>query len=185
MSADKRTNVRIRLLLVGFGVLFAVTFVRAAWIQVVRAPSFEAMASRQHRQTIEIPAGRGTIFDRTGEPLAIGEQATTVYADPRSVDDPALAARAAGRALGLDPDALYKELTDRSHGFVYVARKADPYRAAALQKRELAGLGFYPEELRAYPQKAVAAQVLGYAGLDNEGLEGLEKSLDSTLAGRA
>jgi cell division protein FtsI (penicillin-binding protein 3) len=183
--SERRANRRIRVLFVVFVALFAATLARSAWLQVVRGPAYEAMATRQHRETIEIPAARGTIYDRTGEPLAIGEQATTVYADPRSVDDPALAARAAGRALGLDPDALYKELTDRSHGFVYVARKADPYRAAALQKRELAGLGFYPEELRAYPQKAVAAQVLGYAGLDNEGLEGLEKSLDSTLAGRA
>jgi cell division protein FtsI/penicillin-binding protein 2 len=182
--SQRHANRRIRVLFVLFVALFGATLARSAWLQVVRGPSYEAMATRQHRETIEIPAARGTIYDRTGEPLAIGEQATTVYADPRSVDDAALAARAAGRALGLDPDAVYKELTDRSRGFVYVARKADPYRAAALQKRELAGLGFYPEELRAYPQKAVAAQVLGYAGLDNEGLEGLEKSLDSTLAGR-
>ena len=69
---EKRANVRIRLLLVGFGLLFALTLARAAWIQVIRAPSFEAMASRQHRQTIEIPAGRGTIFDRTGEARANG-----------------------------------------------------------------------------------------------------------------
>jgi cell division protein FtsI/penicillin-binding protein 2 len=85
---QRRANVRIRLLLVGFGLVFALTLVRAAWIQVIRAPSFEAMASRQHRQTIEIPAGRGTIFDRTGEPLAIGEQAITVYADPLIVVAP-------------------------------------------------------------------------------------------------
>jgi cell division protein FtsI/penicillin-binding protein 2 len=89
---EKRANVRIRLLLVGFAVLFAATFARAAWIQVVRASSFEAMAAHQHRQTIEIPAGRGTIFDRTGEPLAIGEQAITVYADPRNVVAPKKAA---------------------------------------------------------------------------------------------
>ena len=183
MSA-RRANRRIRIVFVVFAAVFAATLVRSAWLQVVKGPSYEAMATRQNRETIEIPASRGTIYDRTGEPLAIGEQATTVYADPRSVTDAALAARTAGRALGLDPDTLYRELSDRSRGFVYVARKADPYRAAALQKRELTGLGFYPEELRAYPQKAVAAQVLGYAGLDNEGLEGLEKALDSTLAGR-
>jgi cell division protein FtsI/penicillin-binding protein 2 len=183
-GGERLANRRIRLLFVVFAVLFAGVLARSAWLQVVRGPTYEAMATRQHRETIEIPAARGTIYDRTGEPLAIGEQATTVYADPRSVEDAALAARAAGRALGLDPDAVYKELTDRSRGFVYVARKADPYRAAALQKRQLTGLGFYPEELRAYPQKAVAAQVLGYAGLDNEGLEGLERALDSTLAGR-
>ena len=65
---------------------------------------FAKMASRQHRETIEIPAGRGTIYDRTGEPLAIGEQATTVYADPRNVADAQRAAVVAGKALGLDAE---------------------------------------------------------------------------------
>jgi cell division protein FtsI (penicillin-binding protein 3) len=179
-----RSNHRIRIVLLLFCLLFAVVLGRAAWLQVVRGPQFETMAERQQRETIEIPAGRGTIYDRTGEPLAIGEQATTVYADPRAVEDPKRAARAVGRSLGLDPDDVYRDLTDRSRGFVYLARKADRYRAALLQKQEIPGLGFYAEELRSYPQGDVAATVLGYAGLDNEGLEGLERSLDKALAGR-
>jgi cell division protein FtsI/penicillin-binding protein 2 len=182
--SERLSNRRIRVVFVCFALLFAVILARAAWLQVVRGPGFETMADRQQRETIEIPAARGTIYDRTGEPLAIGEQATTVYADPRAVEDPKRAAQAAGRALGLDPDELYQELTDRSRGFVYVARKADPYKAAALEKQEIPGLGFYAEERRVYPQGDVAATVLGYAGLDNEGLEGLERSLDRVLAGR-
>ena len=65
---------------------------RAAYVQVVEGGRYERMASHQHRETIEIPAGRGTFYDRTGEPLAIGEQATTVYADPRNVVAPMTAA---------------------------------------------------------------------------------------------
>jgi cell division protein FtsI/penicillin-binding protein 2 len=90
----------------------------------------------------------------------------------------------AGQVLGKDADDLYGPLADRTRGFVYVERRADPDRAAELQKRSLAGLGFYAEERRAYPQRSVAAHVLGYAGLDNRGLAGLERSLDSVLAGR-
>jgi cell division protein FtsI/penicillin-binding protein 2 len=75
-------------------------------------------------------------------------------------------------------------LVDRSRGFVYVARKADPRKAKNLEAMDFAGLGFYPEELRYYPQGPVAAQILGYAGLDNKGLEGLERSLEGTLAGK-
>jgi cell division protein FtsI/penicillin-binding protein 2 len=182
---DKRANVRIRLLLLGFGFLFAVTFARAAWIQVVRAPSFEAMASRQHRETIEIPAGRGTIFDRTGEPLAIGEQAITVYADPRNVVAPKKAAVKAATALDLSADELYPKLRDRTKQFVYLDRKADALKAGDLEKQHVSGLGFYPEERRTYPQGRVAANLLGFAGTDNFGLDGLEKSLDRTLAGRS
>ncbi len=181
---EKRANVRIRLLLLAFAFLFAVTLARAAWIQVIRAPSFEAMASRQHRQTIEIPAGRGTIFDRTGEPLAIGEQAITVYADPRNVVAPKKAAVKAAGALGLDADELYLKLRDRSKQFVYIDRKTDAAKATELEAMNVAGLGFYPEERRSYPQGKVASNVLGFAGTDNFGLDGLERSLDKTLAGR-
>lgn len=181
---DTRTDRRIWGLLVVFGVLFAATLGRAAWVQVVKHPAYEAMASRQHRDTIEIPAARGTIYDRTGEPLAIGEQATTVYADPKTLRDPRRAAIAAGHALDLSPDKLYPTFTDRSKQFVYIARQTDPVKAALLQKQAIAGLGFYPEERRTYPQGSVAANVVGFAGTDNNGLEGLEHSLNTQLKGR-
>ena len=141
------------------------------------------MAMRQHRETVVVPAARGTIVDRNGEPLAIGKQATTVFANPRQVESARDLTLALGKHLGADLATTYSLLSDRSRGFVYVARKANPERAEQLEKLDFAGLGFYPEELRFYPQGPVAAQVLGYAGLDNNGLEGLERSLDGTLSG--
>ena len=182
--SDRRANRRIRLLLATFGLLFIVTIARAAWLQAVQHDSLSAMASTQHRQTITLPAGRGTIYDRIGEPLAIGEQATTVYADPRNITDAQKAAVVAGKVLGVNAATLYPSLKDRSKGFVYVDRKADPIKAEALNKRGIPGFGFYAEEMRAYPQGAVASHVLGFAGTDNHGLDGLERSLDSTLTGR-
>ena len=179
----KRSNRRIRLLLFVFVLLFGVTLARAAWLQVVKRDDYRRLAMNQHRETIAIPAGRGTIFDRRGAPLAIGEQTTTVYADPREIVDPKRAANAAGRALGLEPNFLFPELSNRKLGFLYVARKADPLAAATLAKQHIQGFGFYPEEKRVYPQGGVAAQVVGFAGTDNRGLEGLERSLDGTLSG--
>ena len=184
-SGTQRANSRIRLLVVAFTCVFAVGLGRAAWIQIVDGAGYEAMASRQHRETIEIPAGRGTIYDRTGEPLAIGEQATSVYADPRNVIAPKKAAVKVGQHLGLDPDELYPSLVDRTRRFVFIDRKADPVKARALQKLGVAGIGFFPEERRTYPQGRVASQLLGFAGTDNRGLDGLERSLDRTLAGKA
>ena len=178
-------NRRIRLLLAILVLAFAGTLARAVWLQGVRAASLSRMAASQHRETVAIPAGRGTIFDRTGLQLAIGEQDTTVYADPRQIHDPRAVALAAGHALGIPPATLYPELADKSHGFVYVARKADPAKASALAKKEISGLGFYPEERRTYPQGTVASQVLGYAGVDNHGLAGLELQLDKSLSGTA
>ena len=177
------TNRRITLLAAAFLALLAATLARAIWIQVVKGPEYAAMALRQHRETVVVPASRGTIVDRNGEPLAIGKLATTIYANPRQVDNARALTLAAAKQLDLDPATLYASLTDRSKGFVYVERKADPRKAKILQARDFAGLGFYPEEQRFYPQGPVAAQVIGYAGLDNKGLEGLEHSLEGTLAG--
>jgi cell division protein FtsI (penicillin-binding protein 3)/stage V sporulation protein D (sporulation-specific penicillin-binding protein) len=183
--SERTANRRIRLLLAVAVLVFAGTLGRAVWLQGVQAGTLERMATKQQVVTSDVPAPRGTIFDRTGEPLAIGEQATTVFADPRRILNPRRVASLAGRDLGIDPNRVYQAIADRSKGFVYVLRKADPVKARTLQRRGLVGLGFYPEERRAYPQGSVAAHVLGFAGVDNDGLDGLERSLDSTLAGRA
>jgi cell division protein FtsI (penicillin-binding protein 3)/stage V sporulation protein D (sporulation-specific penicillin-binding protein) len=176
-------NRRIRLLLFVLVLAFAGTLARAVWLQGVQAASLSRMAASQHRETVVIPAGRGTIFDRTGLQLAIGEQDTTVYANPHQIGDPRAVALAAGHALGIAPAKLYPDLADRSRGFVYLARKTDPAKATALAKQGLSGLGFYPEERRTYPQGTVAAQVLGFAGVDNRGLAGLELQLEQELSG--
>ena len=176
-------NRRIRLLLFVLVLAFAGTLARAVWLQGVQAASLSRMAASQHRETVVIPAGRGTVFDRTGLQLAIGEQDTTVYANPHQIGDPRAVALAAGHALGIAPAKLYPDLADRSRGFVYLARKTDPAKATALAKQGLSGLGFYPEERRTYPQGTVAAQVLGFAGVDNRGLAGLELQLEQELSG--
>jgi cell division protein FtsI (penicillin-binding protein 3) len=182
--SGKVANRRIRLLLAVFVLAFGVAFLRAAWLQGVRAASFGRLASSQHSEDVVIPAARGTIYDRGGVQLAIGEQAQTVYADPRNVTDPKGEAETVARTLRLDPNEVYRALTDRTRGFVYIARKADPALAVKLARKGLPGLGFYPEERRFYPQFALASQVIGYAGVDNHGLAGLELSLDRRLAGR-
>ncbi len=182
--SQRLANRRIRLVLAILMLGFALTFGRAVWLQLIRAPALERLAARQQHEVVTTPAGRGTIYDRMGVQLAIGEQATTVYADPRQVRNPQQVAVEAGRALGIDPNKIYPQLLNKKRSFVYVQRKADPERAAALQRRGFAGLAFYPEERRSYPQHTVGAQVLGYAGVDNKGLAGLELGLERDLSGR-
>jgi cell division protein FtsI (penicillin-binding protein 3) len=176
---------RIRLLLIVIVLAFAGAFGRAVWLQGVRAGPLSKLAATQQRQTVDVPARRGTIFDRNGVPLALGERATTVYADPTQILDARAVAVAAEKTLGVDAEDLYPQLLDRSRSFVFVKRKANAEDAALLAARKLAGLGFYPEERRRYPLNSVGAQVLGFAGADNVGLAGLELSLDRFLRGRA
>jgi cell division protein FtsI (penicillin-binding protein 3) len=180
----KLANRRIRLVLAVFAFAFVAMFMRAAWLQGIRASSYERLAAGQHRVTIVDPGSRGTIYDRTGVQLAIARQATTVYANPRQIRDPEAAAKIVAHALRLDPEEVLLQLSDRSRGFVYIARKADPERAAILKRAGIVGLGFTSEEQRVYPLGHVAAQVVGYAGTDNHGLAGLELGLDKKLAGK-
>lgn len=176
-------NSRLRLLLLVLLVTFAALGARAAWIQTVRASSLAARAQAQTKFDLVLPAGRGTMYDRLGTPLAIGEQATDVIADPMQISDPLHEARVAAKVLELPVGPLYKALSDRSSGFVYVQRKAPAGRAKALAKRHLTGFTFQADELRVYPQGTVAAPLLGYAGTDNTGLAGLELELNKELAG--
>jgi cell division protein FtsI (penicillin-binding protein 3) len=180
---NRLVNRRIRLFLAALTLAFGGLLMRATWLQGVRAESLSSVGRTQHREDVTIPAGRGTIYDRRGVELALGERATTVYANPMQVTRPRATALAVKRTLGLDADRLYPKLADRSRGFVYIARQADPAQAAALQRLKLPGLGFYAEERRSYPQRSVAAQVLGYVGIDGEGLAGLELQFDDALAG--
>jgi cell division protein FtsI (penicillin-binding protein 3) len=180
----KLANRRIRLVLAVLAFAFVGMFLRAAWLQGVQAGSYERLAAGQHRATIVDPGGRGAIFDRTGVQLAIGRQSTTIYANPHQIRDPKTTAAFLAHVLKLDPQEVQLELSDRSSGFVYIARKADPERAKIIQKAGILGLGFVDEEQRFYPLNHVAAQVVGYAGTDNHGLAGLELGLEGTLSGK-
>jgi len=110
-------NRRIGLPAAPFLVLLAATVARAVWIQVVKGPEYAAMVLRQHRETVMVPAARGTIVDRTGEPLAIGRLATTVYANPRQGDRARDLTLAAGRSPGDDTAEQYPPRADRPRGF--------------------------------------------------------------------
>jgi cell division protein FtsI (penicillin-binding protein 3) len=182
--AAKLPNRRIRLLLVVFAFAFLAMFVRAAWLQGVRAQDLGRMAESQHRQTTVDPGSRGTIYDRQGIQLAIGRQATTIYANPQQIDDAEAVAAVVAQTLRRDPKEIERLLSDKTKGFVYIARKADAKRAKLLEQQNIVGLGYLSEEQRVYPQAHVAAQVLGYAGTDNRGLAGLELALDPVLRGR-
>lgn len=183
MPVPGNPNRRIRLTLFCFLLVFLAVAVKAAFLQTVRADELTQLANQQHVQEIEIPARRGIIFDRTGNEMAVGEEMKTIYATPYLIEDPARTAQTLAPMLKTDSAQLLEKLADRRSGFVYLARKIDPQVAADIEGLGIAGLGFFSEEKRRYPQKQVAAQVLGYAGTDNRGLSGMELQLDDVLSG--
>jgi cell division protein FtsI/penicillin-binding protein 2 len=173
---------RPRILLVFLAALLAVVTGRLVWIQVVQAAELRTAAQKQRTRDIELPARRGSIFDREGEPLAVTSDAKSIYVVPADVQDATRTATAVARVLGGDA----KEYLTRIHlhsPFVYLARKVDVTRAAALAKLELKGIGMIDDSRRSYPGGQLACQVLGFVGVDDKGLSGIELQYNSTLAG--
>ena len=185
--SQRAANRRIRLLGAALVLTLAIALARAGWIQVVRASSLAKLADAQQTQTIPIPAPRGSIFDRNNVELAANEDSITISADPRLVKSPAAEASRAAAVLGLDQQGdvnLLSALSDRSKGFVYVARQAPVAKAARLKRMKLAGFDYTVEPKRTYPQGTLAAQTIGFAGVENQGLSGLEYEYDRLLTGR-
>ena len=175
---------RLGLLFAAFIVLLALVVVRAVWIQGISGGSLSAEAQSQQTETVEVPGSRGTIYDRNGKPLAVSEDAATVIATPYQVEDPNETAHKLGKVLdGTSEEDVLKAIADRSSGFAYIARKVDLTDAQKISDLDLPGIALLPDSRRIYPQGALAGQVIGTVGIDNQGLTGLEASEDSLLHG--
>ncbi len=157
--------------------------IRLVQLQVRDASAYRTLAWDQRVRTIELPASRGSILDRNGQELALSLPAISVFARPSLLEDPKSEARAVAEALGLDQADVLADM--RKPGpFVYLARGQDADKVAALQAKQLPGIGFLPETRRYYPNHDLAPQVLGFVGVDGTGLAGLEQQYQTELAGR-
>ena len=172
-------------------VLFAVWTVsieaRLVYLQVVEHTDMMARANRQQLKTIKLPAKRGEIVDRAGHVLAYSVDADTIAADPSAIDHPnEVAARicAALDRCGAAQRELMAERLSSKQQFAYLARQVSPDEARRVRALDLQGLLFYKESRRYYPKKELAAHVLGYVGIDNAGLAGLESAFDTRIRGR-
>lgn len=177
-------NRRIRFTLFLFLLVFCAVIGKTLYLQTVRAEELSAKANEQQVKEFTFPARRGTIFDRDGHELAVGEEAKSITADPYFIEDPLKTATFLAPLLKVDEKELLEKMADREKSSsVYLARKVDPAVAAVIEAEHITGLWIHSEEKRSYPQKQVAAQVLGFAGTDNQGLAGMELQLDEYLAG--
>jgi cell division protein FtsI (penicillin-binding protein 3) len=184
-----RPIVKRRLLVVaGALVLWVIGIeVRLVWLQVKEHDALVARAERQQMSTVDAPAKRGEIYDRNGRLLAYSVDADTIYAVPAEIGDAAAAASALCGALGDCTAKTREELRDRlaqKRAFAFVRRRATPLQAKRVAALELEGIGFRKESKRYYPNRELAAHVLGYVGVDNVGLGGLEATYDKTVRGR-
>jgi cell division protein FtsI/penicillin-binding protein 2 len=175
---------RIGALFAVFLVLLLLAGVRSAWLGTVDGQDLKGRAVAQQVEDVTVAARRGTITDRNGVELAVSENSITVFADPRVVKDPGGTASQLAPFLGRPYQELLTKLSDRTKGFVYLARKLPLSKGTLVQKLKIPGIGTTDEPRRVYPQGTLAGQLLGSVGVDNYGLSGIEQSLESKLHGK-
>jgi cell division protein FtsI (penicillin-binding protein 3) len=152
------------------------------YLQVVARPSLQERAELQHQHTLKIDPTRGTIYDRMGRELAVSVEVESVYASPVTLEDPEASGQALVSCLGGSPATRADRLRSEKR-FVWVERKVDPGAADCVRTLGLPGVRLVPEARRFYPKRAVAAHVLGYVGIDNEGMSGVEYALEDEIRG--
>lgn len=162
--------------------LFVVVLGRLVWVQIVKAPYFRELALEQRMRPVPVDPKRGTMYDRCMRELAVSISADSVYAIPAEVSEPAKTAKALAHVLGMGEDALLAKLT-ATQQTVWLKRKVDHEAAMEVRRLSLPGIAVAESGQRFYPKDTLAAHVIGIAGIDNQGLEGLEQYYDAELRG--
>jgi cell division protein FtsI (penicillin-binding protein 3) len=189
LATDWRVTVKRRTVVAAvlFGVWAVGIEARLFHLQVIERADLVARAERQQLRTVAAPAKRGDILDRKGRVLATSVDADTIYAVPSDItDQPAAVARLC-EALRDCTDRERQTLVDRlrrQRNFAYIRRQVSPDEAKRVADLNLEGIGFLKESRRFYPKRELGAHLLGYVGLDNNGLGGIEFAYEKQIRGK-
>ena len=162
---------------------------RLFWLQIVRHPEFVERAAKQQLHSFEVAPRRGVLYDRDGHELAATVLVDSFFAVPSEVDDKQAAARILSSVTHVDPEddrTTEKAIAERlavGKNFAWVARRVTPEVAERVRALNIKGIYSQKEFERFYPDNEIAAQVLGYVGVDDNGLGGLEEKFDNQLHG--
>jgi cell division protein FtsI (penicillin-binding protein 3) len=162
---------------------------RLFWLQIVQHGEYVEKAEKQQQRTFEVAPRRGVLYDRNLHELAMTVLVDSIYAVPTEIENKQAAARSLSQLVHTDPadaQSTEQQISDRlvkGHGFAWVARRVTPDVATRVKALNLKGIYFQKEFQRFYPNSEIAAQVLGYVGVDDNGLGGLEQKFDSDLHG--
>lgn len=178
----KQAKVRILLLAILIAIGLSAGISRLFYLQAFKNNDLSKIAVRQHQKTVALEPLRGTIYDRKGRVLAVNLDVESVYAVPSEIENTYEAARRLSKLLNEDFRVIERKLKS-DKGFVWIARKLDPNISARIKNEDLEGIGFIKESKRFYPKKELFGQLIGFAGLDNTGLSGIEARYDEFLKG--
>jgi stage V sporulation protein D (sporulation-specific penicillin-binding protein) len=183
ITLERRIFIFISVLLVGVIILVA----RIAWIQFVDGKRMTERIETQLRESKILHSPRGTIYDRHGQELAVSGITKSLYANPAEIKDADQVASLLANILGMKAEDIKEKLVVGGQ-FIWIKRMIEPVVAKQLQgiikEHDLKGLAFLEESKRYYPNENLAAQVLGFVGTDDIGLDGLEMALDKKIKGK-
>ncbi|MDP2644181.1 MAG: penicillin-binding protein 2 [Desulfobacterales bacterium] len=184
MKKTPKIDSKKRSLIVGilFCLFFAVLGTKAAYLQIFQRSWLSEKVTRQVEKSQVNEGKRGIIYDAKHNELAVSIQMTSIGAFPSRIKEPWKTARALTAALDIENKTLYRRLTSQ-RSFAWIKRQITPREEKIVRDLRLEGIDFVPEKSRFYPNKTLAAQVLGFSGIDGHGLEGLEFEYNDYLAG--
>jgi cell division protein FtsI (penicillin-binding protein 3) len=174
---------RMRCIALIFGLCFVIIFFRALYIQIYKQDWLSQEASKQYIKYHKAPAKRGIIYDCQKHEMAVTIDSHSVFAHPTQIQNKTAAAQKIAQILQLSKKKLY-QLLSSDRQFVWIKRLINPGQAEKIKKTDIPGVHVISEPGRAYPNKTLASQVIGFTGIDGNGLEGLEYYYNSTLAGK-
>jgi len=184
MKSIKKNHIKLRTILIGFifSIFLSAIGARAFYLQVFCSSWLSRKAANQYEKSLIFHGKRGTIYDTNHREMALSIDVTSIVAYPPNIEEPAATSKALNKTLKIDLNSLKQRLTsDRS--FVWVKRKVTPKEVKDVKALDLKGIDFISEHERFYPNKTLAAQMLGFSGTDGHGLEGIEYYYDTYLKG--
>lgn len=191
MKYEERTP-QLRLKLEGWRSRFVLVLVlggfatlagRAFYLQGMQTGFLQAKGEARYGRVIEMPASRGPVTDRNGQPLAISTPVESIWTSPEDVEMDAAQVRSLARVLGMEAGELRQKVANKDRQFVYLKRQISPDQAAKVMALRIPGLFEQREYRRYYPAGEVMAHVVGFTDIDDNGQEGIELAEQARLAG--
>ena len=174
---------RISYTVVFFALLWILLLFKGVYLQLIPNQKLSQLKKKLFDRTVELKPRRGNIYDRNNKELAISIPSLSLFADPSQMKEPYYAAKKLSRLLQQPKKTFLKKLLNKNRRFVWIKRHLSPAETKAIQSWRLEGLHFLKESKRFYTNENSLSQVLGFTGIEGQGLEGIEKQYDDILTG--
>ncbi|MFA4909930.1 MAG: penicillin-binding transpeptidase domain-containing protein [Desulfobacteria bacterium] len=181
-KSRKWLKFRVFIIFVVFIMMTVAISAKAYQLQILKSQRLSHLAERQHRKVISVVPKRGVIYDRNREEMAISIDVDSICAEPIKISDAYKTAKELSPILKMSEKELAEKFTVK-RPFTWVSRRVSPDQSIKVKNLKLSGINFVKEGRRYYPNRETAGNIIGFAGLDSKGLEGLELQYDDYLKG--